>query len=100
MSCNASKTLTTKIPIRKCQPVQETIGLNVKQNPVVINQAGSSAQSDVMVEINPDEWFCSVCEENAIEDMVQCLLCGKWVHESCAGSKARIKKYVCSNCSS
>ncbi|KAG8304129.1 hypothetical protein J6590_101793, partial [Homalodisca vitripennis] len=93
MSCNASKTLTTKIPIRKCQPVQETIGLNVKQNPVVLNQAGSSAQSDVMVEINPDEWFCSVCEENAIEDMVQCLLCGKWVHESCAGSKARIKKY-------
>lgn len=64
----------------------------------VLNQAGTSAQSDILVEIDSNEWFCSVCEETAVEDMVQCLLCGKWVHESCAGSKQKIKKFVCSNC--
>lgn len=71
-----------------------------KTNAVILNAASTSKQEDIVIEVQNDYWFCSVCEEIAIEDMVQCLLCAKWVHETCAGSKAKIRKFVCSNCSS
>jgi hypothetical protein len=67
---------------------------------VILNAASTSKQDDIIIEVQSEDWFCSVCEESSIEDMVQCLLCDKWVHEKCAGSKKKIQKFVCSNCSS
>lgn len=92
---------TTKAPTRKnTKQKQSKEAVVLKENPKLsfINQAGTSSQSDMIIEILPEDWFCSVCEENVIEDMVQCLLCGEWVHESCAGSKAKIKKFICHKC--
>ncbi|XP_045462177.1 uncharacterized protein LOC123672207 [Harmonia axyridis] len=94
-----TKKSTTNTSTRKKQP-QEAVILKKDPNLAILNQAGTSAHSDVLIEIEPEEWFCLVCEENSIEDMVQCLHCSKWAHESCAGSKAKIKKFICSSCSS
>ncbi|KAG8272077.1 hypothetical protein J6590_050029 [Homalodisca vitripennis] len=55
--------------------------------PVLLNAASSSKQADIVVEMCVDEWFCSICEENKIEDMIQCTKCLSWSHELCAGSE-------------
>lgn len=33
------------------------------------------------------DWYCKICEEKSIEDMIRCLRCNQWVHEMCAGVK-------------
>lgn len=43
-----------------------------KPNAVILNAASTSKQEDIVIEVQNDDWFCSVCEEIAIEDMVQC----------------------------
>lgn len=62
------------------------------------DKASTSTQAEIIVEVELEDWLCLVCEENVVEDMVQCLLCKKWAHECCAGSKAKTKKFVCSKC--
>lgn len=97
-----TKKLTTKtlIDLRKNQPQQETIVLNKEPNRAILNRAGSSIEIDVLIGVDAGDWFCSICEKNIVEDMVQCLICQKWVHESCVGPKNKIKKYVCFKCCS
>lgn len=45
-----------------------------------------------------EDWYCMICEEKSIEDMIKCLRCKKWVHEICAGVKAGKKQFFCSEC--
>lgn len=69
--------------------------------PVSVNAPSTSFAPATNVEISVDtqEWFCFICEECRIEDMVQCTSCLTWVHESCAGCRKEVLSYICSKCS-
>nr|CAD7198813.1 unnamed protein product [Timema douglasi] len=54
----------------------------------------TSTQPDVSIEIQQEEWFCSVCEDHSVEDMVQCLICWSWVHERCAGASSDSDEFL------
>lgn len=71
-----------------------------RSSSVIAPQSIEPVQENNNIEIcvNPNDWFCHVCEENIVEDMVQCLKCKKWAHTSCAGSGKKLKKYKCENC--
>nr|CAI5850711.1 unnamed protein product [Callosobruchus analis] len=47
--------------------------------------------------INEKEWYCKLCNECSIEDMIQCLQCRTWVHEICANVQSRAK-FICDFC--
>lgn len=53
---------------------------------------------NVDIVINPDEWFCFICEGKEVEDMVKCIKCGRWAHEVCSGVRKGAKKYICVYC--
>lgn len=67
-----------------------------------LHQPSTSTQGDKPVDIEVglqgDDWYCYICEEKFVEDMVQCLVCASWVHESCAGVKSGLKHFVCIDC--
>lgn len=42
------------------------------------------------------QWFCAICNECRVENMVMCLQCNQWVHDMCAGGDLR--NYVCGSC--
>lgn len=44
-----------------------------------------------------EQWFCAICKECRMENMVMCLRCNQWVHDSCT-SGGNLTKYVCDNC--
>jgi hypothetical protein len=41
--------------------------------------------SEVVIEVNHEEWICILCQEAVGEHMVCCQHCEKWAHESRAG---------------
>lgn len=47
--------------------------------------------------INENEWYCKFCKECIIEDMIQCLKCRDWIHESCA-NVASTETFICDFC--
>ncbi|CAH0557524.1 unnamed protein product [Brassicogethes aeneus] len=57
-----------------------------------------SKKNEVLIEINADEWFCVICQEGIIEDMIQCTKCGEWAHEMCADLTRPKSDYVCDLC--
>ncbi|KAG5882894.1 hypothetical protein JTB14_013273 [Gonioctena quinquepunctata] len=64
---------------------------------VTAPQSTVPVQENNNIEIcfNPNGWFCHVCEENIVEDMVQSLKYEKWAHTSCAGRGKILKKKTC-----
>lgn len=56
----------------------------------------------VDIEFNKELWYCFLCNEEHIEDMVRCLVCNQWAHEMCAGceDEPSREKFVCDICSS
>lgn len=66
--------------------------------PVLLNTASSSNQPDVVIQMCVDEWFCSICEEKRIEDMIQCTKCRSWCHELCAGVQPGTQTFSCDLC--
>lgn len=50
--------------------------------------------------VGESSWFCIICEENAEEEMIQCMACRLWVHTNCGRVSARVKKYFCPSCKS
>lgn len=54
--------------------------------------------SGISKKTNIKEWYCKLCCESIIEDMIQCLKCRDWVHESCANIESR-EKFLCDICS-
>jgi hypothetical protein len=43
-------------------------------------------------------WFCDMCRQESVEDMIRCMACNKGVHETCAGVKKGIKRFFCFSC--
>jgi hypothetical protein len=48
--------------------------------------------------IKEDSWFCDMCQQESVQDMIKCIACKKWVHENCAGVKKGTKRYFCFSC--
>ena len=71
---------------------------NRKVDSVLLNTASTSASSSIIVSLTEEEWYCTLCEEVRLEDMIQCLKCFKWVHESCARVTKTKKIYYCPQC--
>ncbi|CAH2003948.1 unnamed protein product [Acanthoscelides obtectus] len=81
--------------------VKKNLGLSSTSLFEARDDQSSTSKSDVVnaqIEYDTTEWYCHICEENIIENMVKCMKCKKWAHTSCAGTKKQIKKYVCENC--
>ena len=46
-----------------------------------------------------ESWLCKICEEDHVENMIQCIKCKDWIHDLCAGVERKIKpNYVCDIC--
>jgi ribosomal protein L37AE/L43A len=45
-----------------------------------------------------DSWFCDMCQQEFVEDMVRCMTCNKWFHETCAGVKKGRERFFCFAC--
>lgn len=71
-----------------------------KKNKITRPTAQSSEmEENVEIEVSEQEWYCFICEECVVEDMVQCTLCGKWAHEICAGVGKHEMTFQCDICS-
>jgi len=55
---------------------------------------------NIIVSIYEENWFCFLCMGARIEDMIQCIECKLWVHESCTGVLKKEKIYFCPKCKS
>lgn len=53
--------------------------------------------TNAVIEAKADDWYCVLCQECLVEDMVKCTQCLNWVHESCASFPNRLN-YVCDFC--
>ncbi|XP_076388843.1 uncharacterized protein LOC100877113 [Megachile rotundata] len=47
---------------------------------------------------NNNEWYCTLCDENRKDNMIQCLKCKIWMHDKCAEVSKKVKKFICTNC--
>lgn len=56
------------------------------------------ATPNVEIEVNIEDWHCFICQEDFVEDMLQCHTCKLWAHEGCTDAPSGIKKYICDNC--
>lgn len=47
-----------------------------------------------------ESWYCFICNEDRVEDMISCNFCKKYVHELCAGvdKHDKIHRYECPYC--
>ncbi|KYN50407.1 hypothetical protein ALC57_00044 [Trachymyrmex cornetzi] len=54
--------------------------------------------SETKIEINEDDWYCYLCQQNLVEDMVQCIVCKRWAHESCACISKKELRFICDFC--
>ncbi|KAK9700579.1 PHD-finger [Popillia japonica] len=45
-----------------------------------------------------EDWYCHICEEKSVEDMIQCLNCKVWAHDKCAGVNSGKKQFFCPEC--
>ena len=45
-----------------------------------------------------EEWYCELCDEDKIEEMIRCMKCKTWIHAKCAGVGKGVKKYYCNAC--
>lgn len=66
---------------------------------VIVNNASTSSSTDIVVNVNKDDWFCIICETIRLENMIQCIACEIWVHEACARVLKEDKIYLCPKCS-
>ena len=53
-------------------------------------------QKRLMPEETGETWYCIICGEDRMEDMVKCSKCGTYIHESCAGGMN--PKFTCDLC--
>lgn len=61
-------------------------------------KVNSSASAEIIIETNPEDWFCALCQESSVEDMIRCTKCEKWAHEMCADSSRFNGDYLCDLC--
>ena len=120
---NCSPTSTLSVPVSQISPLPRAASMvqkktSVRQNALILTSTPYKSQLEESIEKRKPKtlqftsnetakkrkqesvssWFCDLCEEDAQQDMIQCMLCKKWVHEECAGVKKWQKKYFCVKC--
>ena len=58
--------------------------------------AKKTAKKALATDINA--WFCFLCGECSMENMIQCTRCLRWVHDQCAGTLEKQTSYKCDMC--
>lgn len=83
----------------KRNPKIKNVRKNLKSS---MNASGSNPNIlNSLIEIDESQWYCEICEEVALEDMIQCARCKKWFHEACAKPRVKsCKKFICIICES
>lgn len=54
--------------------------------------------STAVIEINDNDWYCHLCQNVSVEDMIQCTSCKRWAHESCADTSKEDVEFSCCFC--
>lgn len=74
-----------------------------KSKPNTVNREKQKAKNKRARNVSHQQeanWFCFLCQECTCEDMIQCLMCSKWVHVDCAGITESQREYFCDVCQS
>ena len=88
---------TTKTKQLKKKIKQEDIPTTSSQ--IFLNTPSTKVeQNSITICTKKEEWFCFLCNESHVENMIQCIKCTLWVHDSCAGVLKKTKTYYCPNC--
>lgn len=45
-----------------------------------------------------ENWFCNICCENRVAEMIQCMSCKTWQHAKCAKVSGKGKVFHCAKC--
>lgn len=72
-----------------------------KSKPNTENRAKQKAKNKRSRNVSHQQeanWFCFLCQECREEDMIQCLMCSKWVHVDCAGITESQREHFCDVC--
>ena len=90
--------LTTRSEILTSSPYKRRLSWTKSLQPrakktKLSNKPRVTRQSKVAVLTGPkisakkagNSWFCILCEEDRVEDMVRCVNSGTWIHATCAG---------------
>ena len=62
-----------------------------------LSKKSKTSEKNVIIEVNDNEWYCFLCCESVVEEMIQCSLCKKWAHEKCRGGSSSTH-YICDVC--
>lgn len=62
-----------------------------------LSKKSKTSEKNVIIEVNDNEWYCFLCCESVVEEMIQCSLCKKWAHEKCTGGSSSTH-YICDVC--
>lgn len=54
-------------------------------------------KSKIAKSVDEQQWFCAICQECHVEDMVMCIKCNQWVHDLCING-GDMEKFVCDYC--
>ena len=65
-------------------------------------EGGNPKEADKKLE-EEKKWPCGVCEENVMDDGIECVVCNKWYHvgectDTISSSEFRTKPYTCPKC--
>nr|XP_026484877.1 uncharacterized protein LOC113392594 [Vanessa tameamea] len=59
-----------------------------------------STSKKAKTEVDIEKWFCKICLQCEVEDMIKCQICNAWVHVHCACVNKNAKKFICPLCKS
>lgn len=72
---------------------------NLKSEKIMTSKKPATKKKKIQQkEVEGGDWYCNICEEKAVEDLIQCLHYKNWLHEVYAGVKPRKKQFICSEC--
>ena len=91
-----AKELTSSPYKNNLEKSQEKLKSKIR---VRLDQTFQEAPKDIKRQKkNESSWYCEMCSTESVEDMIQCMSCRKWVHETCAGVKKGKKRFFCFVC--
>ena len=57
----------------------------------------SSKHNQTGTKKGESDWYCFICTESVMDDMIQCQVCNAWVHSACA-DVSNTGQFVCEPC--
>lgn len=101
-----AKRVAVKRRIGQSSPIPSISGNSIKKkkssSPIpstsknILRKASTIDTTVPVIAINESDWYCHLCDQFFVEDMIQCIVCKNWVHESCAALVT--SNYICDIC--